>query len=191
MKSYLRVFKLLWALKRAEHALNDCWLELNSLQRQLASLGRCIKYSGMQAYCEHSSIDEHVETPIHAIVSWDFRALAVGTKKPLYMFEVNASTIVILVPDKYIDVQNAQHNPMMPWLQPVGRISLALLQKSYPYCCETHGPGYKSSSISSQKTPAASIISNKETRNFTSYGWIVEEISLHMVVSSKEYHSCR
>ncbi len=50
MKSYLRVFKLLWALKRAEHALNDCWVDLNSLQRQLASFGHCIKGSGVPAY---------------------------------------------------------------------------------------------------------------------------------------------
>lgn len=52
MKAYLRVFKLLWALKRAEHALNSCWVDLNSLQRQLASFERCIKVSGMQTYSE-------------------------------------------------------------------------------------------------------------------------------------------
>lgn len=54
MKSYLQVFKLLWALKRAEHSLNDSWVDLNSVQRQLATFGRCIKNFGLQAYSELS-----------------------------------------------------------------------------------------------------------------------------------------
>jgi hypothetical protein len=54
MKSYLRVFKLLWALKRAEHSLNVSWVDLNSVQRQLETFGRYIKTYGMQAYSKHS-----------------------------------------------------------------------------------------------------------------------------------------
>ena len=50
MKSYLQIFRLLWALKRAEHSLNDCWVDLNSLQRQLSSFPRYVRQSGLQSY---------------------------------------------------------------------------------------------------------------------------------------------
>ncbi|KAK9864643.1 hypothetical protein WJX84_011115, partial [Apatococcus fuscideae] len=38
MASYLRVFRLLWSLKRVEHALATTWQLLNSVQRQLSLL---------------------------------------------------------------------------------------------------------------------------------------------------------
>ena len=50
MKAYLRMFRLLWALKRAEHSLNDCWVDLNSVQRQLTAFPTYIKRSGANAY---------------------------------------------------------------------------------------------------------------------------------------------
>ena len=52
MKAYLQIFRLLWALKRAEHSLNDCWVDLNSLQRQLSAFPRYVRESGLQSYSE-------------------------------------------------------------------------------------------------------------------------------------------
>ena len=39
MASYLRVFRLLWGLKRVEHGLSGAWQMLNAMQRQLSMLG--------------------------------------------------------------------------------------------------------------------------------------------------------
>lgn len=50
MKAYLQIFRLLWALKRAEHSLNECWVDLNALQRQLSAFPSYVKKSGLQSY---------------------------------------------------------------------------------------------------------------------------------------------
>lgn len=54
MKAYLQIFRLLWALKRAEHSLNDCWVDLNSLQRQLSAFPGYVRQSGLQSYSKPS-----------------------------------------------------------------------------------------------------------------------------------------
>ena len=50
MQAYQRVAKLLWLLKRAEHSLNEAWVELNGLQRQLSAFPALLRRTGLRAY---------------------------------------------------------------------------------------------------------------------------------------------
>ena len=38
MSGYLRLFRLLWTLKRVEHTLNRVWQVMSGMQRQLATI---------------------------------------------------------------------------------------------------------------------------------------------------------
>ena len=38
MSGYLRLFRLLWTLKRVEHTLNRVWQVMSGIQRQLATI---------------------------------------------------------------------------------------------------------------------------------------------------------
>ena len=60
MKAYLQIFRLLWALKRAEHSLNDCWVDLNSMQRQLSAFPGFVRKSGLQSYSKLFSCCSHI-----------------------------------------------------------------------------------------------------------------------------------
>ena len=48
--AYLKLFRLLWALKRTEHGLAAGWAELNGLQRQLAHLPALLRQSGLRSH---------------------------------------------------------------------------------------------------------------------------------------------
>ena len=52
MQAYQRVAKLLWLLKRAEHSLNEAWVNLNGLQRQLSAFPTLLRRTGLRAYSE-------------------------------------------------------------------------------------------------------------------------------------------
>lgn len=52
MKAYLQLFKLAWALKRSEHSLNECWVDLNAVQRQLSAFPGYVKKTGAESYSE-------------------------------------------------------------------------------------------------------------------------------------------
>ena len=62
LKSYLQLFKLAWALKRSEHSLNACWVDLNAVQRQVSAFPSYVKQTGAEAYSEPSHLTDSTIT---------------------------------------------------------------------------------------------------------------------------------
>lgn len=88
MKRYLRIFKLLWALKRAEHSLNDCWVDLNSVQRQLTTFPSHVKRAGAEAYSEShppgrtaQRFSQHSLLPCRSSILWQQRSEVSASKQ--------------------------------------------------------------------------------------------------------------
>ena len=49
MAGYLRLFRLLWVIKRVEHTLSSAWQMMNNMQRQLAGIEALQKETGVQS----------------------------------------------------------------------------------------------------------------------------------------------
>ena len=67
MKAYLQLFKLAWALKRSEHSLNACWVDLNAVQRQLSVFPKYVRQTGAEAYSKLSFLARVLPLTWHPI----------------------------------------------------------------------------------------------------------------------------
>lgn len=65
--AYHRVFRLLWALKHAEHALSSAWAALNDAQRALNALRATEREHGVEvAGAEKARPPPHLPLPLPA-----------------------------------------------------------------------------------------------------------------------------
>ena len=60
MAGYLRLFRLLWVIKRVEHTLSSAWQMMNNMQRQLAGIEALQKETGVQSPGERMPAAERI-----------------------------------------------------------------------------------------------------------------------------------
>eukprot|EP00891_Asterochloris_glomerata_P003662 jgi/Astpho2/3662/e_gw1.00059.4.1_t len=76
MAGYLRLFRLLWVIKRVEHTLSSAWQMMNNMQRQLAGIEALQKETGVQSpvlrLCHKLRIDmAHFCTDLQTYIAFE------------------------------------------------------------------------------------------------------------------------